>query len=98
MQRSRPSGHQPSGARPITFQETTTPSTELRHPQVAFTEAIKAGVLSDDARSERFAGRYMYMHTERFRWNGGTRDCCRHAFKHIETRRYIFAPAPKRAA
>jgi hypothetical protein len=69
--------------------------TELRHPQVTFAEAIQAGVLSDNETAEHFAGNFMYMHTERFRWNDGTRDCCRHAFKHIDTRHYIFAPAPK---
>ena len=80
----------------MTHQETTTPNTDtVAGPQVAFAEAIRADVLSDDPRSEHFAGHYMYMHTERFRWNGGTRDCCRHAFKHRDTRRYIFAPAPK---
>ena len=78
--------------------------TEHRDSEIAFAEAIKAGVLSDDPQSERYAGAFMYMHTESFRWNYATgrrrggRVICRHAFKHIDTRGYIFAPAPKRAA
>ena len=48
-----------------------------------FDAAIRAGVLSEDAEDERFAGRYMYMHHDG--------DGVAH-FKHKETRAYVTMP------
>ena len=52
----------------------------IRDSDAAFQAAIDRGLLSEDAASERFAGRYMYMFhdTEDAAW-----------FKHRETRRYV---------
>ena len=47
--------------------------------QVAFNNAIQAGFLSTDIKSEVYAGKYMYMYTENnVNW-----------FKHIDTRKYV---------
>ena len=52
--------------------------------QVAFEDAIAAGVLSVDKTRDNYAGRYMYM-------DSGY-DGERHNFKHSCTRRYISSP------
>lgn len=49
------------------------------NPTVAYTHAIRLGVLSDDAYQPNYAGNYMYM--------GSTPT--EHKFKHIDTRAYI---------
>lgn len=54
----------------------------FRDSRAAFADAIAAGVLSDATHTENFAGNYMYMHTD-----AGT-----DAFKHIDTRRYVWNP------
>ena len=50
-----------------------------RDSQQAFTDAIKAGRLTETESDPNFAGKYMYMHTDA---NG------RDAFKNIMTRSY----------
>lgn len=50
-------------------------------PQVAFENAIDAGILSNDPEAPNYAGRYMFMGE---RENG---DC---GFKHRDTRQYIW--------
>ena len=55
----------------------------LRHPQVAFQNAIRSGVLSELSGSPNFAGFYMYMFTDSVRGD---------AFKHQDTRKYIYIP------
>ena len=57
---------------------------EFRHPQVAFADAIAAGVLSDRPGTANYAGDYMYMHTQ----DG------RDGFKHHDTRRYVWSAVP----
>ena len=57
---------------------------QFQDPQEVFSAAIANGVLSRDRASARYAGLYMYMHTEA---DG------RVAFKHIETRKYFWTSA-----
>lgn len=54
-------------------------SFSYRNSEAAFTDAIKAGRLSDKPGAPNFAGAYMYMHTDA---NG------RDAFKNINSRAY----------
>ena len=51
----------------------------FKDAELAFTEAISQGKLSDNPQAPNYAGNYMYMGT----WNG------KDAFKHIETRSYL---------
>ena len=51
----------------------------FRDGRQAFQDAIRRGDLSINPQSPRFAGLYMYMHSQ------GGRD----SFKHIETRAYL---------
>ena len=53
----------------------------FRDPQAAFQRAIDAGALSTDPDAADYVGEYMYMYSP---------DDGRDAFKHIETREYIF--------
>ena len=55
------------------------PKPEYNDPREAFDRAIRETRLSDNPRSCRYAGHFMYMG----RWNE------RDQFKHIETRRYL---------
>ena len=55
----------------------------FRHAPAAFEDAIHAGILSDDPRSPCYAGKYMYMFTDPTRGD---------AFKHRDTRHYIYVP------
>ncbi len=52
----------------------------FRNPNEAFEQAIAKGILSVDQTKPNYAGNYMYMHTDE---QGD-------AFKHIDTRKYIF--------
>ena len=65
----------------------------FRDSREAFDNAISAGVLSEAPAAVNFAGRYMYMFTER---DGAGLEI--DAFKHIDTRRYIRISFPYRAA
>ena len=51
----------------------------------AFDDAIAAGHISTNQNSARFAGNYMYMHTD----TASGAD----SFKHIITRQYLKVPA-----
>ena len=53
--------------------------TEYGDPREAFDRAIREARLSDNPRSCRYAGRFMYMG----RWDRADQ------FKHIETRQYL---------
>ena len=55
----------------------------FRDSQVAFADAIRTGVLSDQVDTDNYAGIYMYMFT----------DAAGDHFKHQDTRRYITAAA-----
>ena len=52
---------------------------EFKDPQVAFNEAIEAGIFSTDPQHTNFAGNWMYMGTH-FGVN---------QFKHNDTRKYL---------
>jgi len=52
-----------------------------KKPRVAFEQAIIQGRLSDDPKTDNYAGKYMYM--------GPTSDGLNDAFKNINTREYI---------
>ena len=54
----------------------------FRDPKQAFDEAIRNGTLSPTRGSPRYAGEWMYMHTEP---DGDM-------FKNIETRKYLRSP------
>lgn len=54
---------------------------EYNDPREAFNKAIREARLSDNPRSPRYAGHFMYM---------GTR-AGRDLFKHIDTRQYLAA-------
>ena len=55
-------------------------SVSFKEPQKAFEEAIEKGKLNKDPKSENYAGKWMYMHTEE---KGD-------AFKNIDTREYMW--------
>ncbi len=60
----------------------------FRDSREAFDDAIKAGVLTEaveawEQQDPRYAGKWMYMHTE-----ADGRD----AFKNIDSRRYVWNP------
>lgn len=55
----------------------------IKDSQQAFGEAIERGYLSSKKGAPNYAGNYMYMYT----------DAGREAFKHIDTRRYLYVPA-----
>lgn len=57
-----------------------TPDGTIRDSEQSFTLAIRAGRLSVDPDSPRYAGRWMYMHHDH--------DGVAH-FKNIDTRRYL---------
>ena len=77
-----PPGPRPP-ARRYALQPTTIPDVEMADDaQAVFAAAIEAGHLTDDPRSPRYAGEWMYMHHQ----NGKA------AFKYRFTRRYRFFP------
>ena len=59
--------------------------TEYNNPREAFDRAIRESRLSDNPRSCRYAGRFMYMG----RWDGVDQ------FKHTETRQYLSRPSSR---
>ena len=56
----------------------------IRNSTRAFDEAIEAGYLNTNQNSLRYAGNFMYMHTDA---SGAD------SFKHIITRQYLKVPA-----
>ena len=65
------------GDRPMT--DTFNP--DFRGSKIAFENAIKRRVLSDNASNPCYVGKYMYMFTDPARGD---------AFKHVDTRHYIY--------